>query len=181
MHHIASDGWSAGVLMRELSAALRVRAERTMVTAASAQVLKPLAVQYVDFARWQSQAARGPAMQESLAWWHDRLEGAPPLLALPTDRPRPPRPTFSAGARNIYHPRGVGRSFEGNRSRRASHLVHDAARRFSDYAASLHRERRHSSRRLYRRANPRRDRGADRTILEHAGDARRPDGGPDFP
>ncbi len=43
-------------------------------------------------------------MQESLAWWHDRLEGAPPLLALPTDRPRPPRPTFSAAAETFVIP-----------------------------------------------------------------------------
>ena len=84
--------------------ALRVRAEPTMERRATRRVLKPLAVQYVDFARWQSQAARGPAMQESLAWWHDRLEGAPPLLALPTDRPRPPRPTFSAGAETFIIP-----------------------------------------------------------------------------
>ena len=88
MHHIASDGWSAGVLMRELSA---LYASELIGNAAGADArrLKPLAVQYVDFARWQSQATRGPAMQESLAWWHDRLDGAPPLLALP-DRPSAP-------------------------------------------------------------------------------------------
>src|SRR5271154_236646 len=103
IHHIASDGWSAGVLMRELS--LLYASQGTDDGAsASAEVLKPLAVQYTDFARWQSQAACGPAMQESLAWWHDRLEGAPPLLALPTDRPRPPRPTFSAGAETFIIP-----------------------------------------------------------------------------
>src|SRR5277367_6699027 len=103
MHHIASDGWSAGVLMRELSALYE--SELIGNTAgAEAEVLKPLAVQYVDFARWQSQAARGPAMQESLAWWHDRLEGAPPLLALPGDRPRPPRQTFSGAAESFVIP-----------------------------------------------------------------------------
>ncbi len=96
-HHIAFDGWSAGVLMRELSAfyASDVTESRA---GPSAQVLKPLAVQYADFARWQSQAAHGPAMNESLAWWHDRLAGVPPLLAMPTDRPRPSRQTFSGAA-----------------------------------------------------------------------------------
>ena len=44
-------------------------------------------------------------MQESLAWWHDRLAGAPPLLALPTDRPRPPRQTFSAARETFVIPR----------------------------------------------------------------------------
>src|SRR5271156_1033553 len=100
MHHIASDGWSAGVLMRDLSALYESELNGN-AAGADAPVLKPLAVQYVDFARWQSQAARGPAMQESLAWWHDRLEGAPPLLALPTDRPRPPPPPVSARGAKI--------------------------------------------------------------------------------
>ena len=103
MHHIASDGWSAGVLMRELSA-LYASELTSKAAGADAPVLKPLAVQYVDFARWQSQAAREPAMQESLAWWHDRLAGAPPLLALPGDRPRPPRQTFSGSAESFVIP-----------------------------------------------------------------------------
>jgi len=103
MHHIASDGWSAGVLMRDLSALYESELNGN-AAGADAPVLKPLAVQYVDFARWQSQAARGPAMQESLAWWHDRLDGAPPLLALPGDRPRPPRQTFSGAAESFVIP-----------------------------------------------------------------------------
>jgi amino acid adenylation domain-containing protein len=97
MHHIAFDGWSAGVLMRELSAVYASDVSDNGAEA-SAQMLKPLAIQYADFARWQSEAAYGPAMQESLAWWHDRLAGVPPLLAIPTDRPRPPRETFSGAA-----------------------------------------------------------------------------------
>src|SRR5277367_2022786 len=103
MHHIASDGWSAGVLMRDLSALYESELNGS-AAGADAPVLKPLAVQYVDFARWQSQAARGPAMQESLAWWHDRLDGVPPLLALPGDRPRPPRQTFSGAAESFVIP-----------------------------------------------------------------------------
>ncbi len=100
MHHIASDGWSAGVLMRELSA---FYASELTCNAAGAetQVLKPLAVQYVDFARWQSRTAHGSATPELLEWWHERLAGAPPLLALPGDRPRPPRQTFSGAAESF--------------------------------------------------------------------------------
>jgi amino acid adenylation domain-containing protein len=97
IHHIAFDGWSAGVLMRELSVLYAADATDNGADA-SAQVLQPLAIQYLDFAQWQSQAAHGPAMNESLAWWHDRLTGVPPLLPLPTDRPRPPRQTFSGAA-----------------------------------------------------------------------------------
>ncbi len=101
IHHIAFDGWSAGVLMRELS----VLYASDATAEASDQVVKPLAIQYADFARWQSQAAHTPAMNESLAWWRDRLAGAPPLLALPTDRPRPPRQTFSGAAETFVIPR----------------------------------------------------------------------------
>ncbi|HMD05514.1 MAG TPA: condensation domain-containing protein, partial [Candidatus Binatus sp.] len=88
MHHIASDGWSMGVLMRELSALYAAR------TAGDKPVLQPLAIQYSDFAAWQSHAAHGARMRESLAWWKRQLEGAPALLALPSDRPRPQRQTF---------------------------------------------------------------------------------------
>jgi amino acid adenylation domain-containing protein len=104
VHHIAFDGWSAGVLMRELS--VLYTSDLTDDGAeASAQVVKPLAIQYADFARWQSQAAHGPAINESLAWWHNRLAGAPPLLALPIDSPRPPRQTFSGAAETFVIPR----------------------------------------------------------------------------
>ena len=97
MHHIASDGWSAGVLMRELSAFYASELTNN-AAGAETQVLKPLAVQYVDFARWQSRTTHGSATPELLEWWHERLAGAPPLLALPGDRPRPPRQTFSGAA-----------------------------------------------------------------------------------
>src|SRR5271170_2428759 len=93
MHHIASDGWSIGVLMRELSALYAAR-----ISAEDGSQLKPLAIQYSDFAAWQSQAVRGTQIRESLAWWQRQLAGAPPLLALPSDRPRPPRQTFAGAA-----------------------------------------------------------------------------------
>ena len=96
MHHIASDGWSAGVLMRELSALYAARISGD--DGADRRPLKPLAIQYSDFARWQSQAVHRPRMLASLEWWKRQLAGAPPLLALPSDRPRPPRQTFTGAA-----------------------------------------------------------------------------------
>jgi amino acid adenylation domain-containing protein len=93
MHHIASDGWSVGVLMRELSALYAARAAGD-----DAPELKPLAIQYADFAAWQSAATHGARTRESLAWWKRKLDGAPPLLALPSDWPRPPRQTFAGAA-----------------------------------------------------------------------------------
>ena len=83
MHHIVADGWSLEVLRRELA---------TLYAAYAAGGESPLpepALQYADFAVWQRAAMRGPALDRQLAWWKAHLAGAPELLALPTDRPRP--------------------------------------------------------------------------------------------
>ncbi|HEU4557526.1 MAG TPA: amino acid adenylation domain-containing protein, partial [Longimicrobium sp.] len=88
MHHIVSDGWSVGVLYRELSAlyaAYRAGAESP---------LPELAVQYADFAVWQREHLEGEALDRQLSYWRERLSGAPELLELPTDHPRPAVQTF---------------------------------------------------------------------------------------
>ncbi|HEX7242141.1 MAG TPA: condensation domain-containing protein, partial [Longimicrobiaceae bacterium] len=77
MHHAVSDGWSIGVLVREVSALY------------AGEPLPPLPVQYADFAAWQRAWLSGEALDERVAWWRGRLAGAPPLLELPVDRPRP--------------------------------------------------------------------------------------------
>ncbi|MBV9772880.1 MAG: amino acid adenylation domain-containing protein, partial [Gemmatimonadetes bacterium] len=82
MHHIVSDGWSMGVLVREVSAlyAACSRGEESP--------LPELEVQYADFAAWQREYLSGGALETQLAWWRGTLAGAPPLLELPTDHPR---------------------------------------------------------------------------------------------
>ncbi len=82
LHHIVSDGWSMGVLIRELGA---------LYTAAP---LPGLPVQYADFAVWQRNWLRGEVLERQLGYWRERLTGAPPLLALPIDKPRPAVHTF---------------------------------------------------------------------------------------
>ncbi|HEX6910893.1 MAG TPA: amino acid adenylation domain-containing protein, partial [Longimicrobium sp.] len=84
MHHAASDGWSMGVLFRELSALYD--AYRNGVESP----LAPLPVQYADFAAWQREQLAGETLDRQLAYWKAALAGAPALLELPTDRPRPP-------------------------------------------------------------------------------------------
>ena len=82
MHHIVSDGWSIGVLTRELAAlyeSYRTGSEAT---------LAPLPVQYSDFARWQREWLSGEVLERQLGYWRKQLADAPPILALPTDRPR---------------------------------------------------------------------------------------------
>ncbi|HEX2092176.1 MAG TPA: amino acid adenylation domain-containing protein, partial [Longimicrobiaceae bacterium] len=83
MHHIVSDGWSAGVFVQELStlyAAFR-RGE--------ADPLPALAIQYADYAVWQRRWVEGEVLRQQAEYWKRTLSGAPELLELPTDRPRP--------------------------------------------------------------------------------------------
>ena len=86
LHHVVSDGWTVGVLMRELSAYYRAFAERRH---ARATALAPLPVQYADYAWHQRRWLAGEAMAGHLAYWRRRLAGHLPPLELPTDRPRP--------------------------------------------------------------------------------------------
>ncbi|MFP2898100.1 amino acid adenylation domain-containing protein [Corallococcus sp. 4LFB] len=88
MHHIVCDFWSIDILVRELKAlyASSLRHE--------APALPRLPVQYPDFATWQRQVMQGAALEEQRTWWKQHLEGAPPTLDLPTDRPRPPVQSF---------------------------------------------------------------------------------------
>ncbi|HSK80082.1 MAG TPA: amino acid adenylation domain-containing protein, partial [Thermoanaerobaculia bacterium] len=82
VHHIASDGWSNGVLVSEVAVLYDAFAH------GRPSPLPELPVQYADFAVWQRQAFGGEALEKALAWWRERLDGVP-VLTLPTDRPRP--------------------------------------------------------------------------------------------
>jgi amino acid adenylation domain-containing protein len=84
VHHIAIDGWSAGRLLVELGQHLR--AELGL-----GPQPEPTPLQYVDYAHWQQQRASSGALSDSIAWWQRALADGPELLALPLDRPRPPR------------------------------------------------------------------------------------------
>ncbi|MGG7613710.1 condensation domain-containing protein, partial [Streptomyces sp. ZG43] len=90
MHHIVTDGWSMGIVTRELSE-LYAAAVRGTVPA-----LPPLPVQYPDFSVWQRDRLEGEGLDRQLAHWREKLDGIEPL-ELPTDRPRPAVRT-SAGA-----------------------------------------------------------------------------------
>ncbi len=84
MHHIISDGWSMGVLIKEVT---------TLYEAFSAGQPSPLAelpVQYTDYAVWQREQLQGEILEEQLQYWREQLAGAPVLLELPTENPRPP-------------------------------------------------------------------------------------------
>jgi amino acid adenylation domain-containing protein len=89
MHHIVSDGWSMGVLANELSALYGAfhRGE--------SDPLPELDIQYADYAVWQRQWVEGDILKQQGAYWKTALAGAPALLELPTDHPRPAHQNYS--------------------------------------------------------------------------------------
>ena len=96
MHHIVSDGVSVDLLAEELSVLYRAALE------ARPSPLAPLPVQVPDFAVWQRSWLAGEALGRQLAWWRERLEGAPVVLELPTDRPRPAMASLSGATERLH-------------------------------------------------------------------------------
>ena len=88
LHHIASDAWSVGVLLRELGSLYEAFCD------GSASPLAELPIQYADFAAWQRDWLQGEVLETQLSYWKTRLAGAPALLDLPTDRSRPARQSY---------------------------------------------------------------------------------------
>ncbi|MDR0217662.1 MAG: amino acid adenylation domain-containing protein [Enterobacteriaceae bacterium] len=84
LHHIISDGWSAGIISRELTACYNARRK------AQLPQLPELPIQYIDYSEWQHQQPEDPAFVQSLARWKEKLSGVEPI-ALPFDYPRPNR------------------------------------------------------------------------------------------
>ncbi|WP_039318243.1 non-ribosomal peptide synthetase, partial [Pectobacterium brasiliense] len=82
-HHIISDGWSLGIFVREFSALYRA------ALSGHPAHLPPLPIQYADYAAWQRDWLKEDTLAEQRNFWHKQLQGAPALLELPTDRPRP--------------------------------------------------------------------------------------------
>ncbi|MDH7486312.1 MAG: amino acid adenylation domain-containing protein [Anaerolineae bacterium] len=83
MHHIIADGWSIGILLRELAALY------TAFSKGQPSPLPELPIQYADYAAWQRETLQGAFLEQEVAYWRQQLAGAPPVLELPTDRPRP--------------------------------------------------------------------------------------------
>ncbi len=83
MHHIISDGWSIGIFVDELT-----RCYSAFIDGNKPD-LTPLSIQYADYANWQNDWLKGRELDRQLGFWQNALSDLPPLLELPTDRPRP--------------------------------------------------------------------------------------------
>ena len=98
MHHIISDGWSLGILVRELIGLYEAFAN------GRPSMLPGLPVQYVDFAAWQREWLQGEVLDKQVSYWKEKLAGAPSLLELPTDRPRPPIQNYRGAKQPLIIP-----------------------------------------------------------------------------
>ena len=98
MHHIVSDGWSMGILFQELAALYQA------FSTGQSSSLPELPNQYADFALWQREWLQGEELERQLAYWKTQLEGLPPILELPIDRPRPAIQTFRGVSMDITLP-----------------------------------------------------------------------------
>jgi acyl carrier protein len=98
MHHIVSDGWSMGVLIREVGALYRAFIED------EPSPLAELPVQYADFAVWQRRWLAGEVFETHLRYWKRQLGGELPVLSLPTDKPRPEVQSFHGSSQSLQLP-----------------------------------------------------------------------------
>ncbi|HEY0735573.1 MAG TPA: amino acid adenylation domain-containing protein, partial [Herpetosiphonaceae bacterium] len=96
LHHSIGDGWSLGILTRELAALSAANGDT--------EALPPLPIQYADYVLWQRQWLSGQVLEQQIAYWRQQLAGAPPLLTLPTDRPRPPVQQFQGAEHSFIIP-----------------------------------------------------------------------------
>ena len=106
MHHIISDGWSLAVFTRELAAFYEAHTTQTPLA------LPTLAIQYPDFACWQHERLANGELSAQLEYWRKHLEGAPALMALPTDLPRPAVQTFQGNSIPFFLDRELTRELE---------------------------------------------------------------------
>ena len=106
MHHIASDGWSMGILVREVTVLYAAFA------AGRPSPLPGLAVQYADFSAWQRSWLHGEILENDISYWRQQLAHLPPRLELPTDRPRPAVQSSRGASRPVRLPAELTRQGE---------------------------------------------------------------------
>ncbi|MBF0120451.1 MAG: amino acid adenylation domain-containing protein [Desulfobacterales bacterium] len=93
IHHIISDGWSSEIIIKEASVLYDA------YISGKQSPLNELSIQYADYAVWQINSLSGETFEKQITYWKNHLKGAPSLLELPTDKPRPPLQTFNGNTK----------------------------------------------------------------------------------
>jgi amino acid adenylation domain-containing protein/thioester reductase-like protein len=124
LHHIVTDGWSNALLLAEIAALYQ------------GKTLPELPLQYADYAAAQRERLQGERLETLLAWWRERLAGAPTALDLPTDRPRPRIATARGGAREVPLPETLPDRLQAVSQRHRASLFMTL---LASFAALLHR------------------------------------------
>ena len=165
MHHIVSDGWSMGVLISELSALY------SAFLRGEADPLPELAIQYADYAVWQRQWIEGDILQQQAEYWKTTLAGAPALLELPADHPRPAQQDYAGAFAGLVLDEKLTAGLKASEQASRHDALHDSAGCLGGAAGEAvwaagcgHR---------HTRGQPRtgRDRRPDRILRQHPGAA----------
>jgi len=106
MHHIASDGWSRGILRSELGALY------SAYSSGKENPLQPLPIQYADYAQWQRRWLQGEVLDKQLSYWREQLSDLPPVHGLPLDRPRPTEQTFRGSTERFALPASLSEKLQ---------------------------------------------------------------------
>ena len=130
IHHIVADEWAMGLIQDEVKQLYAAFSQKRP------SPLAQLAVQYADFAYWQRDWFRGEKLDEQIAYWKKELEGVSPVLALPTDKPRPAALTFRGATEHFALPKALlpGLRALGRKEQATLFMVLEAA-----FVALLHR------------------------------------------
>ncbi len=106
MHHIISDGWSTGILVREVTTLYLA------FCAGGSSPLPALPIQYADFSHWQRQWLQGDVLESQIAYWKEQLAGVPAIIDLPTDHQRPAVQTFRGAHESVVLPKHLHEGFK---------------------------------------------------------------------
>ena len=172
MHHIVSDGWSLGVLVKEVGALYEAYSQ------GDESPLAELRLQYADYAVWQRGWLQGEVLEQQLSYWLEQLAGAP-VLELPVDHVRPAVQSYRGATQSLVVGKAGG--IEGVEPPRRRDVVHDVAGRVSNVAIALERTGRHRGWDCDREPDAGRSGRTDRVFRKHAGAAHGPDGRSDVP
>ena len=132
VHHIVTDAWSTALLIRELV---------TLYEAFRANEPSPLSelpIQYADFAVWQREVLTGETLEKQLSYWKQQLAGAPAMLELPLDRPRPPVQTFRGAFESFTLSADLNAALKDLARQEGATFVHDVAGGLSNSPVASH-------------------------------------------